>query len=468
MAIPPGTRLGPHEVLAAIGAGGMGEVYRARDTRLDRIVAIKILPDHLAHRTDLRERFEREARAIASLNHPHICIIYDVGHQDGTDYLVMEYLEGQTLAHRLLKGSLPVEQVLQYSIQIADALDKAHRKGITHRDLKPSNIMLTKSGAKLLDFGLAKLRERGALSDDALSALQTLSDSITGEGNIIGTLQYMAPEQLEGIDVDARTDIFAFGAVLYEMATGRKAFESKSRASLIAKILQTDSPPMSSLQPVTPPGLERIVKLCLAKDPDERWQNAGDLARELKWIADVATQTAGSVSVSVVTNDDIFGNRKSTYLGWAAAAVLLVAFGATFFRQSTGEAPAASSVTRTSVVLPIGQRLTSEDGDYPMAVSPDGTRMAYVAEADAGTQLYVCSRIQRFRTEGNCGYLRSQTSVFFTGWPLGRILWGRHPTEGLRCRWGATSNLQHFGLEPRRQLGLRQHRGVRLARYRSI
>ena len=251
MAILPGRRLGPHEILAAIGAGGMGEVYRARDTRLDRIVAIKILPDHLADRADLRERFEREARTIASLNHPHICAIYDVGHQDGTDYLVMEYLEGETLAQRLVKGPLPAEHVLQYAIQIADALDKAHRKGITHRDLKPGNIMLTKSGAKLLDFGLAKLTQPDALSDATLSGLP--KNSITGEGTIIGTLQYMAPEQLEGGEVDARTDIFAFGAVVYEMATGKKAFEGKSQASLIAKILETNPPPMSSLQPMTPP-----------------------------------------------------------------------------------------------------------------------------------------------------------------------------------------------------------------------
>ena len=384
MAILPGRRLGPHEILAAIGAGGMGEVYRARDTRLDRTVAIKILPDHLANRADLRERFEREARTIASLNHPHICAIYDVGHQDGTDYLVMEYLEGETLAQRLVKGPLRAEQVLQYAIQIADALDKAHRKGITHRDLKPGNIMLTKSGAKLLDFGLAKLTQPDALSDATLSGLP--KNSITGEGTIIGTLQYMAPEQLEGGEVDARTDIFAFGAVVYEMATGKKAFEGKSQASLIAKILETNPPPMSSLQPMTPPALERIVHSCLAKDPDERWQSAADLARELKWLAGSGTQGASSVRQSPVRVVRA-SNRTLAYLGWATAALLIAAVAVLLFRNSA--APTVASVIRTSIVLPVGQRLTSDAADYPMAVSRDGNRIAYVAEEESGTQLYV-------------------------------------------------------------------------------
>ena len=240
MPILPGKRLGPYEILSAIGAGGMGEVYRARDTRLDRIVAIKVLPAHLADRAELRERFEREAKAISSLNHPHICTLHDVGHQDGIDYLVMEYVEGETLAARLAKGPLPLDQVLQYAIEIADALDKAHRKGVTHRDLKPGNIMLTKSGAKLLDFGLAKLREDAAPATP-LSQLPTGKDPITAQGTILGTLQYMAPEQLEGKEADARTDIFAFGVVVYEMATGKKAFEGKSQASLIAAILDRRS-----------------------------------------------------------------------------------------------------------------------------------------------------------------------------------------------------------------------------------
>jgi eukaryotic-like serine/threonine-protein kinase len=292
MAMLPGKRLGPYEILSAIGAGGMGEVYRARDTRLDRIVAIKVLPAHLADEPERRERFEREARTIASLNHPHICTLYDIGRQDGTDFLVMEYLEGETLAQRLLKGPLPLDQVLQYAIEIADALDKAHRKGVTHRDLKPSNIMLTKSGSKLLDFGLAKLKQEKAPVSISLSKLSTAQDNLTAQGTILGTLQYMAPEQVEGKEVDARTDIFAFGAVVYEMATGRKAFEGQTQASLIAAILEREPPAMSSLQPMTPPALDRVVKKCLRKDPDERWQSARDVTDELKWIAESGSQVA--------------------------------------------------------------------------------------------------------------------------------------------------------------------------------
>src|SRR5713226_2397746 len=314
MAILPGKRLGPYEILSAIGAGGMGEVYRARDTRLDRIVAIKVLPAHLADEPERRERFEREARTIASLNHPHICVLHDIGRQDGIDFLVLEYLEGETLAQRLLKGPLPIEQVLQYAIEIADALDKAHRKGITHRDLKPGNIMLTKSGSKLLDFGLAKLRQDAA-PVVSLSKMST-ADSLTAQGTILGTLHYMAPEQLEGKEVDGRTDIFAFGAVVYEMATGKKAFAGKSQASLIAAILQIDPPPMSSLQPMTPPMLDRVVKKCLAKEPEKRWQAASDLFDELKWIAEGGSQAG--VPAPVVS--PARGGRER--LAWAATAAL--------------------------------------------------------------------------------------------------------------------------------------------------
>src|SRR6202521_2063864 len=302
MALTSGTRLGPHEILSAIGAGGMGEVYRARDTRLDRIVAIKVLPTHLADRPELRERFEREARTIASLNHPHICTLHDIGRQGAIDYLVMEYLEGETLAQRLNKGFLPLEQVLQYAIEIADALDKAHRKGVTHRDLKPGNIMLTKSGTKLLDFGLAKLKQESAPANVPLSELPTAKDPLTAQGSIVGTLQYMAPEQLEGKEVDARTDIFAFGVVMYEMATGKRAFEGKSQASLMVAILERDPLPMASLQPMTPHALDRVVKKCLAKEPEKRWQAASDICDELKWIAEGGSQvglapTAGTKGI---------------------------------------------------------------------------------------------------------------------------------------------------------------------------
>src|SRR6202162_5718720 len=315
MPILPGRRLGPHEILSAIGAGGMGEVYRPRDTRLDRIVAIKVLPAHLADRAELRERFDREAKTIASLNHPRICTLYDTGHQDEIDFLVMEYLEGETLAQRLQKGALPIQQVLQFAIEIADALDKAHRKGITHRDLKPGNIMLTKSGTKLLDFGLAKLAQEAA-PVTPISQLPTMQNAITSKGTILGTLQYMAPEQVEAKEVDARTDIFAFGAVVYEMATGRKTFEGKTSASVMAKILEADPPPMSSLQPLTPPVLDRVVKKCLAKEKEKRWQAASDVCDELKWIAEGGSQFA---SVPTAVTRDIRARwRRAIVLGLGA------------------------------------------------------------------------------------------------------------------------------------------------------
>src|SRR3990172_4008291 len=241
MALEAGTKLGPYDILSPLGAGGMGEVYKAKDTRLDRMVAIKVLPSHLSDNTAGRERLEREAKAISQLNHPHICTLFDVGNQDGTDLLVMEYIEGETLLDRLKKGALPPDKALEYGIQIADGLDKAHRAGIVHRDLKPGNIMLTKSGAKLLDFGLAKLKASLAEPEGSeLSALLTEQKPLTREGAILGTFQYMAPEQLEGKEADARTDIFAFGTVVYEMVTGKKAFQGKSQASLIASILTAD------------------------------------------------------------------------------------------------------------------------------------------------------------------------------------------------------------------------------------
>ena len=292
MALTPGTRLGPHEILSMIGAGGMGEVYKARDTRLERIVAIKVLPAHLADKPDLRERFEREARTIANLNHPHICVLHDIGRQDGIDFLVMEYLDGETLATRLMKGPLPLQQVLQYAIEIADALDKAHRNGVTHRDIKPGNIIITKSGTKLLDFGLAKLKQAAVPATMPVSQMPTLSQNPTIDGTLLGTLQYMAPEQVEGkIDeIDGRADIFAFGALVYEMATGKKAFAGKSQASMIGAIMNSEPPPISSLQPMTPPALERMVRRCLAKERDERWQSAFDLWQEVKWIAEGGSQ----------------------------------------------------------------------------------------------------------------------------------------------------------------------------------
>jgi serine/threonine protein kinase len=296
-----GTLLGPYRVEAPLGAGGMGEVYRAKDTRLDRTVAIKVLPLHLAENPQLRQRLEREARVVSSLNHPHICVLHDIGHQDGIDFLVMEYLEGETLAARLAKGLLPTQQALKCAVQIASALAQAHRRGVYHRDLKPGNIMLTKAGAKLLDFGLAKLRDpRVGQAGVEASALPTvtISEGLTEKGTILGTFQYMAPEQLEGKEIDARADIFAFGAVLYEMVTRRKAFEGRSQASLTTAIMSTEPPPISSLQPLTPPALDHIVKKCLAKDRDDRWQNAQDLTSELSWIAEGGSQAGIAATVA--------------------------------------------------------------------------------------------------------------------------------------------------------------------------
>src|SRR5688572_8781436 len=261
----------------------MGEVYRARDTRLERIVAVKILPTELAGEPQLRERFDREARLVSSLSHPHICSLFDIGQQDEVSYLVIEYLEGETLAARLEKGRLKLDQALQIAVQIASALDAAHRTGVVHRDVKPGNVMLTKAGAKLLDFGLA--RTGPVLSaTSSVSVMATTPAAVTVQGAILGTLQYMSPEQLDGSDADARSDIFAFGALVYEMVTGRKAFEGKSQASLIASIMSADPPPMTALQPVAPAALDRAIRKCLEKDPDDRWHSAKDLADELSWI----------------------------------------------------------------------------------------------------------------------------------------------------------------------------------------
>jgi serine/threonine protein kinase len=380
MAILPGKTVGPYQIVSAIGAGGMGEVYKARDSRLDRTVAIKVLSAHLADRADLRERFDREARTIAGLNHPHICTLFDIGHQDGTDYLVMEYLEGETLAERLKKGPLPMEQVLQYAIEISDALDKAHRKGVTHRDLKPGNIVLTKSGSKLLDFGLAKLRQDSSPAAP-FSELATVKGGETAEGTILGTLQYMAPEQVEARPVDARTDIFAFGAVVYEMATGKKAFEGRSQASLIAKILETDPAPISSLQPMTPPTLDRLVKKCLAKEPEKRWQAASDVCDELKWIAE-----QGQTAPTAMPASGIAKRGVRDRLGWLVAAVAILVAAALvtavlYFRRSPGEVRAV----RFTINPPEKQSFPVL-GNTPnlLSVSPDGSRLAFVAVDSAG------------------------------------------------------------------------------------
>jgi eukaryotic-like serine/threonine-protein kinase len=314
MALAPGTKLGPYEIGAPLGAGGMGEVYRARDTRLERTVAIKILSAQLSSDPVRKQRFEREARTISSLNHPHICVLHDVGHQDGIDYLVMECVEGETLAKRLEKGPLALEQVLKYGAQVADALDKAHRSGVVHRDLKPGNIMLTPTGAKLLDFGLAK----PAVAPTSVATLTAAATPMTQEGTIVGTFQYMSPEQVEGKEVDARSDIFSFGAVLYEMLTGQQAFPGKSQLSVASAILEKDPAPVTSTKPLTPPALEHAIKRCLAKHPDERWQSASDLAGELKWITESGSQAGPSVRAAAP-------GKIQRALPWLVSFVLLLA-----------------------------------------------------------------------------------------------------------------------------------------------
>jgi serine/threonine protein kinase/Tol biopolymer transport system component len=385
MAILPGRRLGPYEILSAIGAGGMGEVYKARDTRLDRIVAIKVLPAHLADRAELRERFEREAKTIASLNHPHICVLHDIGQQDGIDYLVMEYLEGETLAQRLLKGPLPLEQVLQFAVEISDALDKAHRKGVTHRDLKPGNIILTKAGTKLLDFGLAKLKQEASPATP-LSELPTEPDAITAQGAIVGSLLYMAPEQLEGKEVDARTDIFAFGAVVYEMGTGKRPFGGTSQASVIGAILKEDPPPISSLQPMTPPALDRAVKRCLMKEPEKRWQTASDLCEELKWIAEVGSQitTAPAVTAKGIRT---LGRRVLVLTAGVFVLGMAVASIATWNLKPSALPP--QTVSRVVITLPSGRQLAGLEEGPAVALSPDGTHLAYVGRQGGTQQIYL-------------------------------------------------------------------------------
>jgi Tol biopolymer transport system component len=370
MPLVTGVHLGPYEILAPLGAGGMGEVYRARDTRLDRTVAIKVLPEQMAADPESRQRFEREARAVSALNHPHICVLHDIGHQDGIDFLVMEYLEGETLAVRLAKGPLLLAQALDYAIQIAGALAAAHRRGISHRDLKPGNIVLTKAGAKLLDFGLAKVQR--AATPGTLSQLPTEVLGITREGTILGTFQYMAPEQLEGRETDARADIFAFGAVLYEMLTGRKTFNGASEASLIGAILHTEPPPISSLQPLTPPALDRIVKKCLVKDPDGRWQSAQDLADELKWIAE-----GGSVTAAGQPGAQAAGRPrgKRERLAWAGACLLLLAVTVYVAVVHYRSGPQPVQSTRSSLLPPANSSFVP----YNFAVSPDGARLAFVA-----------------------------------------------------------------------------------------
>jgi Tol biopolymer transport system component len=369
--LSPGARLGPYEVVSAIGAGGMGEVWRARDTRLEREVAIKILPSELAHSAQLRARFDREAKAISALNHPHICTLHDVGHENGVDYLVMELLVGESLADRLANGPLPLEQVLRFGGQIATALDAAHRQGIVHRDLKPGNIMITRSGAKLLDFGLARTAQDAKPIDMVTQGL-TEARPLTQEGAILGTFQYMAPEQLEGLQADARTDIFALGAVLYEMATGRRAFAGKTKTSLIAAIVSTHPEPISSITAMAPAALDHVVRKCLEKDPDERWQSARDVASELRWIGE---------GKSTASDGPPGRSRPRTWMLGAGALWLASLAAAAWLGSRRVGNDIAEVPFRADVALPRHAAITSAISG-PIALSPSASRLAYVTHAN--------------------------------------------------------------------------------------
>jgi len=368
MSLSSGTKLGPYEIQSQLGAGGMGEVYRALDTRLERTVAVKVLLTHLSSDTNLRDRFDREARTISSLNHPNICHLYDVGSQNGASYLVMEFLEGETLADRLRKGPLPLEQVLKCGIEICEGLERAHKSGVIHRDLKPSNIMLTRNGAKLMDFGLAKpvMGESSALTQ----TLAAGSHPLTAEGTIVGTFQYMSPEQVEGKECDVRGDIFALGAVLYEMVTGRPAFEGKTAASTIAALLAADPAPISSVQPLSPPALEATIKSCLAKDPDERLQTVHDVKLQLKWIKEGG-------SISGLPAAPVRVRSKWGKAGWLVAAglflLLMAGAGAWWF-----------SAQQTPRALHFNSSLTMSAND--VALSPDGHTLAIIAYSDQTTK----------------------------------------------------------------------------------
>ena len=397
MALTSGTKLGPYEIVAPLGTGGMGEVYRAQDTRLDRIVAIKVLLPIFVLRRSLKQRMEREARAISSLNHPNICHLYDIGSQDGADYLVMEFLEGETLAERLRKGAMPLNEILKIGIAVADALAFAHRQGIVHRDLKPGNIMLTPGRAKLMDFGLAKplgTRNAGGSSGAAPSftAAATLSGPspltpLTTAGSIIGTIQYMSPEQIEGKEADARSDIFSFGAVLYEMATGKRAFQGKSHLSTASSILEKDPDPISIVQPLIPKALEHTVELCIAKDPEERFQNAHDLKFQLQWLAG-----AGSESPVAGKSPDVHSAAKL----WAACAVAVLAVFASVVLWVRREAGARPTLARFSISAPANTSFDTDAGPA-LAISPDGQRLAYaVRNANSSLSMLYLRRMDEF------------------------------------------------------------------------
>ena len=389
MALLSGTNLGPYEVIAFIGAGGMGEVYRARDTRLDRTVAIKVLNSTVVSSPELKQRFEREARIISRLNHPHICTLHDVGCQDGTDFLVMEFLEGETLAQRLTKGALAVPELLKIAIDLLGGLEQAHRVGVVHRDLKPGNVMLTKTGAKLLDFGLAKPAVAGTSATETsaplFSAAMTLSSPtplspLTTSGAVVGTVQYMAPEQFEGKEADARTDIFAFGSMLYEMATGKRPFSGKTQIKVVSAILEDDPHPVSQLRPGLPPAIEHIVRTCLRKIPEDRYHSAHDIAAELTWISETAKERP----------KQILPFSKL----WLAAMLLIGAFLGGLAVHLLSTTPPAQPAALAIVPSP-GFTLNFSGLFGPPAISPDGTRIVVVGSGSGGTRMLLLRSLDR-------------------------------------------------------------------------
>ncbi len=432
MAIGNGTKLGPYEILSPLGSGGMGEVYRARDTRLGRDVAIKVLPQHLSSNAEVRTRFEREAKTVSSLNHPHICVLHDVGRQGDTDYLVMELVEGDTLASRLIRGALPTVEVVKLGGQIADALDRAHRAGVVHRDLKPGNIMLTRSGAKLMDFGLARATGMASapgsgVSIGALTQSPTVAQPLTAEGTLIGTFQYMSPEQLEGREADARSDLWALGCVLYEMSTGRRAFDGKSQASLIGAIMNSEPAPISQIAPVTPANLDRLVRACLSKSPDDRVQTAHDVKLQLQWIAEGGSQEGSPASG--ISRAPLARARRPHAARIAIAALSLACLVMSF--QLFRSKPAHTPVIRAYIPAPADtwfQLRGAHPG--PPVLSPDGSQLAFAARSPHGDVMLWVRSLDETEprvlpgTEG-VGYPfwspDSKSIAFFTGGKLRKV-----------------------------------------------
>lgn len=454
MSLAPGTRLGPYEILAPLGAGGMGEVYRARDTRLGREVAVKVLPTDTIASEEVRQRFEKEARLISQLAHPNICALFDVGREKGTDYIVMELLEGSTLQDRLTRDPLPISQVLQHGAAIADALDQAHRRGIVHRDLKPGNVMLTKSGVKLLDFGLART-VTPALYGGSFSEGKTFTAAaaMTAEGTVLGTLQYMAPEQLEGKPADVRTDVFALGSLLYEMATGTRAFGGSSAAAVASEILRAEPRPLAALRPDCPPALERLVHVCLAKDPDERWQSAHDLKLQLEALPETALGTAAATSRS----------RLRAFVPWTVAGVATTLAVAAVLRSSPTPAETPRAV-RFSVPPPEGRTFAGWTEATTFSLSPDGGTLAFVAIGTGERQLYLrsLSSLEAKPLEGTEGALSAFWSPdgkslgFFADQKLKRLDLGSgspvpicnvRPGAGITGTWGRDGQILFASVE---------------------